>query len=175
MNKMEEKKQREGRGEPLGWLNQWKEMTLASPTGTSADRPPPRPTCTYYRYHSSQNIPDVGGRASTMLPGKVHRIGSTRYTVKLYVPGMHEPKAGTNTHAKTTMRSCCTCGSYLLERDYSKQNQSSSVAEDNRQDRQMIESVMMMMMAMTPKLAAVVQWYSSVTCTRVLVQPRWKS
>lgn len=90
-----------------------------------------------------------------MLPGKVHRIGSTRYTVKLYVPGMHEPKAGTNTHAKTTMRSCCTCGSYLLERDYPKQNQSSSVAEDNRQDRQMIESVMMMM-AMTPKLAAVV-------------------
>lgn len=50
MNKMEEKKQREGRGEPLRWLNQWKEMTLASPTGTSADRPPPRPTCTYYRY-----------------------------------------------------------------------------------------------------------------------------
>lgn len=72
---------------------------------------------------------------------------------------MHEPKAGTNTHAKTTMRSCCTCGSYLLERDYSKQNQSSSVAEDNRRDRQMIQSVSVMiiiMMAMTPKLAAVV-------------------
>lgn len=94
-----------------------------------------------------------------MLQGKIH---STRYTVKLsmdmYLVCMSQKQGRTH-----MPRQRCAAVAPVDPRKvgkvgirYSKQNQSSSVAEDNRQDRQMIESVMMMMMAMTPKLAAVV-------------------